>query len=1448
MKRAELLVSLCAVLAFGSFLLGANGAIVINEIMYNPDSAQGTDDDYEWIELHNTGAAAVNVGGWKLRDDNPQNDPFVIPSNSFIQGGDYLVLCSNVGFIYFTYHITNAVGNFGDEFGFGNDGDTVTLLNATNQVIDQVRYNDAYPWPFEADGDGPSLERVNPLEETTDPHNWAASVPASERGTPGRKNSLFSDGSAPPIIINEIHYRPVSGGDDYEYVELYNASAGSVSVTNWEFTNGISFKFLQPTTMGPFSHIVVCKNKERIRTDYGIENVVGDFAEGSSLNNAGETVVLRDNTGRLVDFVAYSDERYWPIASDGYGPSIECISAGRPNSDPANWAASAFTRRWVHVETSPAAPTGEFLYFYLDGSGEALLDDVSLVPEGGGQNLIPNGDFETSDAGWVAYGNHGTSGRVTSEAYSGTACMKIVSTGDGGGGEWRNYVGVPLEGLSGGQNYVLSFWAKPLSGETRFIARVANSRSTEGICAVTDLSGKGFVSTPGDTNSVIAENLAPFIFRVRHSPAIPNPRIPVWVTARVVDDGTLSSVSVEYDAGQGWCGAMPMFDDGKHSDGVAGDGDFGAELPAQPSYTIVHYRVLAEDDQGAVGVSPDADDMKSSYAYFCYDNEVKTTLPIYFLFVSDENLQRLEELGSRDDYVPGTFVCGGIVYENVGVRWYGTFSERIETEKKSWRIKFNPWERLELANFSYRLDSLILLGGDYLDQELRGSTGLRESLTQQVFKFASCAYSDTKHIHLQLNGSHYGLMLQVERPDTDYLERNLRDVEGDLFQADSLPGQPPSNMSVLPYYDDYAFAYDRKTNRAQPHDGLVSFIEDLQNTPEDEIEGLFIDSVNEDKYTRYLAAVAMAQDWVSSSRDYYLFFGKYGTTGNERYLWEVMPWGGEHNWERPSLPVLNGITGQNEYSLPNILRTRFLNNPQLRQLFADRLRQLLDTTFTEQHLFSVIDLTKSRIQSWAELDRQFWWPEANSLASHAAALKSDIAARREFLYRWLDQVSGPAQPLNVSPADGSQYVSVPVTLIGSDFSGLPGTAHGASQWQIRSEIGLYSAPVWDSGEDSSNKTSIVVSLDILSADARYFWHVSYKDDQGQWSLWSDETSFSTYLDAELPTILSAFCMPNAVNEILVVFSEPVDAASAEELSNYVLNDSVSPDGASLSPDGLTVTLTVPSGVQTSSLSVSNVADVANPPNVIAPDTKVSIQVYASETKINFQPDSEPTPSGYVKDTGAEFDSGQGYGWTTDITDLAQVRDIQSDERLDTLLQFGGEGSAWEFALPSAGKCRVTAVIGDPASESVYDLSFEGVWAASGLYLPANTFRELTVEVDVADGRLTLYGGDVYRSTRIAYIHVLSSGIPFKVSGVAQSSSDARWLDITWSYVPDKSYKIHWTSDLLSWNVVVPNPADMVIDQQAGTVRWTDKGTSPGMGGVPPGQARKRFYKVEQLSQ
>jgi hypothetical protein len=63
--------------------------------------------------------------------------------------------------------------------------------------------------------------------------------------------------------------------------------------------------------------------------------------DSGELDNAGETITLRDAFGQLVDEVAYGATDPWPSAPDGGGQSLALVSPAADNSDAANWAASA---------------------------------------------------------------------------------------------------------------------------------------------------------------------------------------------------------------------------------------------------------------------------------------------------------------------------------------------------------------------------------------------------------------------------------------------------------------------------------------------------------------------------------------------------------------------------------------------------------------------------------------------------------------------------------------------------------------------------------------------------------------------------------------------------------------------------------------------------------------------------------------------------------------------------------------------------------------------------------------------------------------------------------------------------------------------------------------------------------------------------------------------------
>jgi len=105
----------------------------------------------------------------------------------------------------------------------------------------------------------------------------------------------------------------------------------------------------------------------------------------------------------------------------------------------------------------------------------------------------------------------------------------------------------------------------------------------------------------------------------------------------------------------------------------------------------------------------------------------------------------------------------------------------------------------------------------------------------------------------------------------------------------------------------------------------------------------------------------------------------------------------------------------------------------------------------------------------------------------------------------------PSTPTNSSPSNGALNQKITPTLSASAFSDSDaGATHTASQWLIRDlSDASYSSPVYDSGTDTNNLTSISIPSGNLSKNTTYFWKVRYQDEIGVWSSYSSETAFST---------------------------------------------------------------------------------------------------------------------------------------------------------------------------------------------------------------------------------------------------------------------------------------------------------------------------------------------------
>jgi hypothetical protein len=176
-----------------SLLSTARGGVVVNEVFYN---APNDLDGVQWLELHNAGDAAVDVGGWTLDGGKV----YTFPPGTSIDGRGFVVVALDVEEFKKAYKDVAALGPLKRRLKRG--GERIELRDAAGATVDVVRYKDEAPWPASADGYSASLERICPTAPGDSAENWAGS-PLPDKpapaGTPGKQNANYS-AAVPPVV------------------------------------------------------------------------------------------------------------------------------------------------------------------------------------------------------------------------------------------------------------------------------------------------------------------------------------------------------------------------------------------------------------------------------------------------------------------------------------------------------------------------------------------------------------------------------------------------------------------------------------------------------------------------------------------------------------------------------------------------------------------------------------------------------------------------------------------------------------------------------------------------------------------------------------------------------------------------------------------------------------------------------------------------------------------------------------------------------------------------------------------------------------------------------------------------------------------------------------------------------------------------------------------------
>ena len=337
------------------------GCIWINEVMADPNGLVALPQT-EYVELHNRSDQRINLENWQFRyGDKPTLlTDYKLPAQGYVvlyRSGREIKVDAQGGALpleKFPSALLNA-------------GKTLSLVDPTGQVIDQITYEKAkagIAWERSATGlylstdprgGTPGTTNSAPTspapDEPTDPETPDEPTTPDTPETPDNNETPIEASSVQPgeIILNELLPAPFAEGS--EYIELYNRSQQTLSLTGLALATRKadgSISTLYPlsaitTPLEPGGYVLLSKLLSGVEAFYLISapQALHEVKLPVLANNGATVVLLRLTDLTVIDEVSYSPKWHDSAIKDPKGVALERLDPDKPTQDATNWHSAA---------------------------------------------------------------------------------------------------------------------------------------------------------------------------------------------------------------------------------------------------------------------------------------------------------------------------------------------------------------------------------------------------------------------------------------------------------------------------------------------------------------------------------------------------------------------------------------------------------------------------------------------------------------------------------------------------------------------------------------------------------------------------------------------------------------------------------------------------------------------------------------------------------------------------------------------------------------------------------------------------------------------------------------------------------------------------------------------------------------------------------------------------
>jgi hypothetical protein len=146
-----------------------------------------------------------------------------------------------------------------------------------------------------------------------------------------------ADAADSVVVFNEVQYQPADEVSQSEWIELRNLMGVTVDLSGWELSEGAGLVFEEGTRILGRGYLIVS-------TEPSDPLLAGRNVYPSPLvnrlANGGETLLLRNRSGRVMDRLNYDSAGDWPMGPTGSGATLTKRDEDSADSSSENWVSS----------------------------------------------------------------------------------------------------------------------------------------------------------------------------------------------------------------------------------------------------------------------------------------------------------------------------------------------------------------------------------------------------------------------------------------------------------------------------------------------------------------------------------------------------------------------------------------------------------------------------------------------------------------------------------------------------------------------------------------------------------------------------------------------------------------------------------------------------------------------------------------------------------------------------------------------------------------------------------------------------------------------------------------------------------------------------------------------------------------------------------------------------